>query len=144
MCASLGGQAAYQALADYLCVGHNGTTSDGKITLEHAECLAACDYAPVMTVNYEYFDKVTPDSAIDLVKRLQADDLPKPTRGGRLCRFKEMSVQLAGFADDRQEAVADGPPGEHTLAGSRLAEQHGISVPGFNPETPIPTKGDAK
>ena len=140
MCGGLGGQAAYDALAEYLGVGHDQTTADGRITLEHAECLAACDYAPVMTVNYEYFDKVTPDSALDLVKRLQADDAPMPTRGGRLCSFKQTSVQLAGFADDRAEAVADGVPGEPTLAGNRLAERHGISVPGFDPETPIPTK----
>src|SRR5919205_345960 len=48
-------------------VGHDETTGDGKITLEHAECLAACDYAPVVTVNYDFaVDQATPESAIDL------------------------------------------------------------------------------
>ena len=36
---------------------------DGKITLEHIECNAACDYAPVMTVNWEFMDNMTPQSA---------------------------------------------------------------------------------
>jgi NADH-quinone oxidoreductase subunit E len=137
MCGVLGGDAAFKALSDYLGVGHDETTGDGKITLEHAECLAACDYAPVLTVNYEFFDKVDADSALDLVKQLQNGQRPQPDRGSRLCTLKEMAIQLAGFADDREEAIADGPAGEPTLAGNRLAERYGVSVPGFDPETPI-------
>jgi NADH-quinone oxidoreductase subunit E len=137
MCGVLGGDAAYKALADHLGVQHDETTADGKITLEHAECLAACDYAPVMTVNYEFFDKVDADTALSLVRQLQDGERPQPTRGARLCTLKEMAVQLAGFADERDEAVADGPAGEPTLAGNRLAERFGISVAGFDPETPI-------
>jgi NADH-quinone oxidoreductase subunit E len=137
MCGVMGGNAAYQALEEYLGVHHNETTADGRITLEHAECLAACDFAPVMTVNYEYFDKVDADSALNLVRQLQNGERPLPTRGSRLCTFKEMSVQLAGFEDDREDALGDGPPGEPTIAGNRLAERFGISVPGFDPDTPI-------
>jgi NADH-quinone oxidoreductase subunit E len=50
MCGVLGGDKSFQALSELLGVGHDETTADGRITLEHAECLAACDYAPVMTV----------------------------------------------------------------------------------------------
>src|SRR5258705_13124077 len=100
MCGVLGGDKAYQALSDYLGVGHDETTTDGRITLEHAECLAACDYAPVMTVNYEFFDQVTDDGALGLVKQLQNGERPQPTRGTRLCTRKGVAGQLAGFADD--------------------------------------------
>ncbi|HEX5598498.1 MAG TPA: NADH-quinone oxidoreductase subunit NuoE [Micromonosporaceae bacterium] len=149
MCNVLGGQEVYDALVEHLGVGHEETTADGKVTLEHAECLAACDYGPVMTVNYEYFDKADPQAAVELVEKLRAGERPKPTRGARLCTLKEMSIQLAGFADSREEAVADGPAGESTLRGLRLAEQHGIAVAGFDPATPItrgdqPTPADAK
>ena len=137
MCGVLGGDAAFKALSDYLGVGHDETTGDGKITLEHAECLAACDYAPVLTVNYEFYDKVDADAALDLVKQLQNGQRPQPDRGARLCTLREMAIQLAGFADDREGAVADGPANEPTLAGNRLAERYGVSVPGFDPETPI-------
>src|SRR5215813_14236226 len=137
MCGVLGGDKAYQALSDYLGVGHDETTADGKITLEHAECLAACDYAPVLTVNYEFFDQVDADSALSIVRRLQNGERPRPTRGARLCTLKEMSLQLAGFPDEREGAVAEGPAGEPTLRGNRLAERYGISVAGFDPETPI-------
>ncbi len=139
MCGVLGGDRAYQALTEYLGVGHDQTTEDGAITLEHAECLAACDYAPVMTVNYEFFDQVDADSALDVVKRLQQGERPPPTRGAPLCSFKETSRQLAGFPDHRQGAVAAGPAGEPTLAGNRLAGERGVSVPNFDPSTPIPS-----
>src|SRR3954447_191817 len=117
MCGVLGGDQAYQALSDYLGVGHDETTADGKITLEHAECLAACDYAPVMTVNYEFFDRIDADRALDVVKRLQQGERPQPTRGARLCTFKEISLQNAGWADERDGAVGEGPASEPTLVG---------------------------
>ncbi|WP_329106492.1 NADH-quinone oxidoreductase subunit NuoE [Micromonospora sp. NBC_01699] len=143
MCNVLGGQKVYDAVSEHLGVGHDETTADGTITLEHAECLAACDYGPVMTVNYDFFDQVDPDGAVGVVNELRAGNRPMPTRGARLCTLKEMSLQLAGFADEREGAVADGPAGEPTLRGLKLAQQHGISVPGFDPNTPIKRKQDA-
>ncbi|MEV4540525.1 NADH-quinone oxidoreductase subunit NuoE [Micromonospora echinaurantiaca] len=143
MCNVLGGQEVYDTLAEHLGVGHDETTADGKITLEHAECLAACDYGPVMTVNYDFFDNVDPQAALGVVDELRAGGRPMPTRGARLCTLKEMAVQLAGFADERDGAVADGGPGEPTLRGLRLAQEHGISVPGFDPNTPIRSKAEA-
>lgn len=137
MCGVLGGDRTFAALKEHLGVGHDETTPDGKFTLEHAECLAACDYAPVLTVNYEFFDRVQAEDAVRLVEDLRAGDRPQPDRGARLCTLKEMSTQLAGFADEREEALADGPPGEPTLAGARLAAEHGITVPGYDPDTPI-------
>ncbi|RAO03803.1 NADH:ubiquinone reductase (H(+)-translocating) [Micromonospora saelicesensis] len=143
MCNVLGGQEVYDTLAEHLGVGHDETTADGTITLEHAECLAACDYGPVMTVNYDFFDGVDAATAVGVVDELRAGGRPMPTRGARLCTLKEMAVQLAGFADERDGAVADGGPGEPTLRGLRLAQQHGVSVPGFDPNTPIRSKAEA-
>jgi NADH-quinone oxidoreductase subunit E len=138
MCNVLGGQEVYDGLVEHLGVGHDETTADGSITLEHAECLAACDYGPVLTVNYDFYDNVTPDAAVGLVDRLRAGERPAPTRGARLCTLKEMSKQLAGFSDLRDGAVADGPAGAPTLRGVTLAQEHGIAVANFNPDTAIP------
>jgi NADH-quinone oxidoreductase subunit E len=139
MCDVLGGGRVYERLSEYLGVGHDETTMDGTITLEHAECLAACDYGPVMTVNYEFFDKVTADDALDVVTRLQGGQGPAPSRGAGLCTLKEISRQLAGYADDRPEAIGDGVAGEPTVVGLRLAEQHGVAAPEYDPTTPIVT-----
>src|SRR3954452_4580331 len=40
LCGLLGGDDIYATLAEYLGVGHDETTADGRITFEHAECLA--------------------------------------------------------------------------------------------------------
>ncbi len=144
MCDRMGGEAAYQALSEYLGVGHDETTPDGKITLEHAECLAACDYAPVMTVNYDFFDNVSTDDALDVVKRLQAGDRPQPSRAPRLCSFREVQMQLAGYPDERDGAVAEGMAGDATLRGARLAAEHGVAAPAFDADTPIARKEEAK
>jgi len=138
LCDVMGGGDIFRRLSDYLGVGHDETSEDGKVTLEHAECLAACDYAPVVTVNYDFYDNMTPDSANELVRRLRGGERPMPTRGARLCTLKEMSLQLAGFADDRQGAVAEGPAGAPTLAGVALAEQARVGAPSYDPKTPIP------
>jgi NADH-quinone oxidoreductase subunit E len=139
LCDVLGGGEIFRALADDLGVGHDETTADGKITLEHAECLAACDYGPVVTVNYDFYDNQTPDSAADLVTRLRNGERPQPTRGPRLCSLKEMALQLAGFPDDRDGAVGEGQPGAPTLRGLKLAQQNGITAPSYDPSTPIPS-----
>jgi NADH-quinone oxidoreductase subunit E len=148
LCNVMGGQEVYDQLVEHLGVGHDETTTDGKITLEHAECLAACDYAPVMTVNYDFaVDNATPEAAVGLVEQLRAGERPMPSRGARICSLKEMQVQLAGFADERDGAIADGPAGAPTLRGVTLAQEHGVAVANFNPDTPItrtkPAREDA-
>lgn len=123
LCAVLGGDEIYAALSERLGVGHDETTTDGKLTLERAECLAACDYAPVVTVDYEYFDQQTVDSAAELVDKLLDGEKPNPTRGAPLCSFKQVSMQLAGFVDDRPAARNAPSVGEPTLAGLKLAQE---------------------
>ncbi|SNQ50958.1 NADH-quinone oxidoreductase subunit E [Frankia canadensis] len=124
-CALLGGDDVYARVAELLGIGHDETTPDGRITLEHAECLAACDYAPVMTVNYEFYDQVDPDGAERIVEGLQAGERPAPSRGGPLCSFAEISRQLAGLPDPRPEGVAGPGVGEPSVAGLLLAEADG-------------------
>src|ERR1051325_9093379 len=103
LCNVLGGQEVYDELSEHLGVGHDETTGDGRITLEHAECLAACDYAPVVTVKYEFFEKGEPETALGLVKQLKAGQRPVPTRGAPLCSFRQIERQIAGFFDDRAD-----------------------------------------
>jgi NADH-quinone oxidoreductase subunit E len=145
LCNVMGGQEVYDGLAEHLGVGHDETTADGKITLEHAECLAACDYAPVVTVNYDFaVDNTTPQAAVDVVEQLRRGELPQPIRGARICSLKEMQLQLAGFADEREGAVGDGPAGAPTLRGVSLAQEHGIAVANFDIDTPITTTKPAR
>jgi NADH-quinone oxidoreductase subunit E len=46
------------------------TTSDGKFTLQEVECLGYCDLAPVLQVNFDYHEKVTPERVDELIASL--------------------------------------------------------------------------
>ncbi|MEV4946267.1 NADH-quinone oxidoreductase subunit NuoE [Streptomyces sp. NPDC053755] len=123
LCAVMGGDAIFEELQAHLGVGNQGTTDDGKITLEHIECNAACDFAPVVMVNWEFFDNQTPESAKAMVDDLRAGRPVEPTRGAPLCTFKETARILAGFPDEREGAVeATGGAGPASLVGLRLAK----------------------
>ena len=130
LCAVLGGDQIFAELQQHLGIGNNETTGDGAISLEHIECNAACDYAPVVMVNWEFFDNQTPDSARQLVDDLRAGGQDvQPTRGARLCSFRDTSRILAGFPDGREGAVHEsGAGGAATMAGLRLAR--GETLPG--------------
>ncbi|MFF3987439.1 NADH-quinone oxidoreductase subunit NuoE [Streptomyces sp. NPDC001797] len=122
LCAVMGGDAIFETLQEHLGVGNGETTGDGKVTLEHIECNAACDFAPVVMVNWEFFDNQTPASAKRLVDDLRAGRDVEPTRGARLCTFKETARILAGFPDERPGAVEEsGSAGPASLVGLRLA-----------------------
>jgi NADH-quinone oxidoreductase subunit E len=130
LCAVMGGDAIFESVKDHLGIGNNETTADGAVSLEHVECNAACDYAPVVMVNWEFYDNQTPASARELVDGLRAGTPPAPTRGASsLCTFKEMSRVLAGFPDGRAgEGVQAGGP---TLVGLKLAQQRGETAPAY-------------
>jgi NADH-quinone oxidoreductase subunit E len=128
LCAVMGGDAILEVLEDHLGVHAGETTADGKVTLEHVECNAACDYAPVMMVNWEFFDNQTPSSARELVDNLREGASVTPTRGAPLCTFRQTARILAGFPDERPGAN-DGTPGAATLAGLRIAHERGMTAP---------------
>lgn len=100
LCAIMGGDAILAALQDHLGIEPGQTTPDGRVTLEHIECNAACDYAPVMMVNWEFFDNQDPYTATELVDRLRDGDSVTPSRGGHLCTFRQTARVLAGAAED--------------------------------------------
>ncbi|MGW4020611.1 NADH-quinone oxidoreductase subunit NuoE [Streptomyces sp. NPDC005009] len=123
LCAVMGGDAIFEELQEHLGVGNGQTTDDGKVTLEHIECNAACDFAPVVMVNWEFFDNQTPESAKRMVDDLRAGRPVEPTRGAPLCTFKETARILAGFPDTREGAVeATGSAGPASLIGLKLAK----------------------
>ena len=100
LCAVMGGDEIFACLKDHLNVGNDETTEDGKITLEHIECNAACDYAPVMTVNWEFFDNQTPQSAVELVDKLKSGEKVQSTRGATITSWREAERVIAGFEEE--------------------------------------------
>jgi NADH-quinone oxidoreductase subunit E len=127
LCAVMGGDAIFERLKEHLDVGNDETTDDGKITLEHVECNAACDYAPVMMVNWEFMDNMTPQGACEVVDALREGRQVHSTRGPRIVTWREAERVLAGFGD----GLADEGPvaGPASLVGLALARENDWSAP---------------
>jgi NADH-quinone oxidoreductase subunit E len=123
LCAVMGGDAIRARLQEHLGIGNDETTDDGKISFEHIECNAGCDYAPVVMVNWEFVDDQTPDSVVELVDDLRAGKPRHSTRGARLCSWREGERVLAGFPDGRAD---EGPTaGPKSLVGLQIAHERG-------------------
>ena len=112
LCAVMGGDEIYKSVSDHLGIGNDEVTKDGKVSLERIECNAACDYAPVVMVNWEFFDNQTRQSVKDLVDGARNGNPPAPTRGPKSLRtWKENSAVLAGISDGLAgEGVSAGEP----------------------------------
>jgi NADH-quinone oxidoreductase subunit E len=127
LCAIMGGDVIFDRLKQHLGVGNDETTEDGKITLEHVECNAACDYAPVVMVNWEFMDNQTPESSVQLVDDLREGRPVSSTRGPRVCTWREAERVLAGFNDGlADEGPAAGPA---SLVGLEIARDQGWKAP---------------
>jgi NADH-quinone oxidoreductase subunit E len=128
LCAIMGGDQIWRELSEYVGVGHDEATEDGRVSLERIECNAACDYAPVMMVNWEFFDDMTPEKAKQLVDDLRVGKQVAPTRGAEsVCSWKQASRVLAGFNDGRAGEGAQA--GYASLRGLQLAKDSGWAAP---------------
>jgi NADH-quinone oxidoreductase subunit E len=121
LCAVMGGDAIYESIKEHLNIGNDEVTADGKVSVEHIECNAACDYAPVVMVNWEFYDNQTVQSVKDLVDGARTGNPPAPTRGPKTLRtWKQNSAVLAGISDGlANEGVQ---AGEATLLGLKKAK----------------------
>jgi NADH-quinone oxidoreductase subunit E len=121
LCAVMGGDVIFDAVKEHLGIENNGLTSDGKVSIEHIECNAACDYAPVVMVNWEFYDNQTVESVKNLVDGARSGNPPAPTRGPKTLRtWKQNSAVLAGISDGLSgEGVQAGEP---TLLGLKKAK----------------------
>ena len=122
LCAVMGGDAILAGLKEHLGIENDGVTADGKVSLEHIECNAACDYAPVVMANWEFYDNQTVQSSKDLVDSMRSGNPKPPTRGpNKLVTWKEASAVLAGVNDGlANEGVQAGEP---TLLGLKLSKE---------------------
>lgn len=132
LCAIMGGDVLFDQLQEHLEVGNDETAPEREgdqatVSLEHVECNAACDFAPVMMVNWEFMDNMTPETAKELVDDLRAGKDVTSTRGPKVCTWREAERVLAGFSDGLSD---EGPAaGKPSLAGLDIAREKGWSAP---------------
>ena len=107
-CTHRGARKVVEAFEDRLGVGAGETTPDGKFTLETAECLATCDGAPAIQINYEDFYDVKPEDVGEMLDRLDRGALTS-TRGEPVKTHKEISRETATVG-----LRSPGTAGDHT------------------------------
>lgn len=127
LCAVMGGDALLDHVSDKLGINEGETSADGTFSLERLECNAACDYAPVMMVNWEFMDYMDPDKADQLLDDLAAGNPVQSTRGATITSWREAERVIAGFPDGRAD---EGPAGgEASLLGLKVANERGWKAP---------------
>jgi NADH-quinone oxidoreductase subunit E len=79
-----------------------GTTSDGLVSLEEVECLCACDGAPVVSVNYENYEKIDAEYMASIVATLRSGGSPPPAaRGDTPEDFAAVNRRMSGLEAPR-------------------------------------------
>ncbi len=141
LCATMGGDILLEQAKDKLGIDVGETTADGQITLESLECNAACDYAPVIMVNWEFFDNMNPQKTDELLDDLINDREVVATRGATITSWREAERVLAGFPDGRAD---EGPSAGHaSLRGLEIAKEKGWTAPDPN-NLPAPAQEESQ
>lgn len=101
-CSLAGGAAIKDRLEQELGIASGGTTGDGLVSLEEVECLCACDGAPVVSVNYENYERMDVEQVVELVKSLAGGAEPPPAVSGEAPQpFDAVNRRLSGLEAPR-------------------------------------------
>lgn len=71
-CAMKGGRELAQKICDHYQVKPGEVSPCGKVTVSQVECLGACDKAPMMQVGEDYYEDLSQDQALEILKGLES------------------------------------------------------------------------
>jgi len=91
-----------QAIRDFAGIEKGGTSTDGLFTLVEVECLGACCNAPMLQINDEYYEDLTPESLVALLEAL---------RDGREVKAGSQSGRVGSARTGGPHTLIDLPPG---------------------------------
>lgn len=132
LCAVMGGDILLECAKKKLGIDEGQTTPDGQISLDRLECNAGCDYAPVVMVNWEFFDNMNPTTTDELLDALMADEEVSSPRGATLTSWRAAERVLAGFPDGRAD---EGPSAGHaSVLGREIARENDWRAPASGKE----------
>jgi NADH dehydrogenase (ubiquinone) flavoprotein 2 len=100
-CMICGAQDIKRTIETHLGITNGETTADGLFTLLEVECLGACANAPMIQLNDDYYESLTPKTVIELIEACKAGKPPPMGKWGSL----PMNGQLS----------CEGPRGKTTL-----------------------------
>jgi NADH-quinone oxidoreductase subunit E len=70
-CQLRGAEQLLTAIEDELAVAEGEVSTDGRASVVHFECLGSCDTAPMMMVDDDYHENLTPQRAVAIVRNLK-------------------------------------------------------------------------
>jgi len=109
-CALMGADSLMHHAEESLGIKAGDTTDDGAITLQHAECQAACTEAPTLQVNYRHRYRVTPESFDQLVADLRSGALDAEIPAhGTLGRNRQQILADRAVGAQHPDDVTAGP-----------------------------------
>lgn len=116
--------AVMKACEDTLGIHHGGTTKDGLFTMTEVECLGACANAPMVQINDDYYEDLTYDTTVSLLKALKhAAEATGANLGGP-----------DGIASNTSQAASEsGAGGEAINSQGRSVGAGGVKVPSPGP-----------
>lgn len=101
-CTLAGANEIKDALEKECGIGCGGTSEDGIFSLEEVECLCACDGAPVVSVNYENYEKLSAELLVEMIRTLRSGGSPPPgARGDVPPDFAEVNRRMSGVEAPR-------------------------------------------
>jgi NADH dehydrogenase (ubiquinone) flavoprotein 2 len=128
MLGGVGSDKIMKAISDHLGIGPGQTTADGVFTFSEVECLGACVNAPMVQINDDYFEDLTPESTVELLKALQATAEATGMAGGA-AGIAGDSVDGAGSTQGKDR----GHQGASPTSGGRQYMAKGVQVPSPGP-----------
>ena len=97
-----------KAIESHLDIHPGQTTQDGLFTFSEVECLGACVNAPMIQINDDYYEDLTPESTVTLLKALQASAEATGTAGGTAGIAGESSAGMGSSkGEDRGHGERD-------------------------------------
>ncbi|KAF2101790.1 hypothetical protein NA57DRAFT_35576 [Rhizodiscina lignyota] len=122
--------AVMKAISDHLDIQPGQTTKDGLFTFSEVECLGACVNAPMVQINDDYYEDLTYDTTISLLKALQHAAEATGAGGG-----------AAGMAGEAGKGAITGED-RNVKSGSEINEQgRSYTAQGVKVPTPGPLSG---
>ena len=118
-----------EAIESHLDIHPGQTTKDGLFTFSEVECLGACVNAPMVQINDDYYEDLTPESTVTLLKALQAGAEATGAAGGTA---GIAGKSTAGMGNNKG---GDRGHGEKDVQGqaSRLYAARGVKLPAAGP-----------
>ncbi|KAL8999776.1 MAG: hypothetical protein Q9169_001449 [Polycauliona sp. 2 TL-2023] len=121
-----------EAIESHLGVGPGSTTQDGMFTFSEVECLGACVNAPMVQINDDYYEDLTPETMVTLLKALQASAEMAGAAGGTAGLTGESEAGM-GASKGADRAQSERDVSKQTPRG--YSGKHGVNLPSPGPQT---------